>query len=65
MPMHIFRLGAEKTEAEFESNDAAIAFAQRMAREISFWDFKPGSILKVFDDDGEVLLEIPLKRQMH
>jgi hypothetical protein len=36
-----------------------------MAREISFWDFKPGSILKVFDDDGEVLLEIPLKRQMH
>ena len=65
MPMYIFRLGAEKAEAEFESNDAAIAFAQRMAREISFWDFKPGSILKVFDDDGEVLLEIPLKRQMH
>jgi hypothetical protein len=65
MPMNIFRLGAEKAEAEFESNDAAIAFAQRMAHEISFWDFEPGSILEVFDDDGDVLLEIPLRRPMH
>jgi hypothetical protein len=65
IPMHTFRFGAEKAEGEFESNDAAIAFAQRMAREMSFWDFEPGSILRVLDDGGDVLLEIPLKRAMH
>jgi hypothetical protein len=32
---HIFRVGTERVEADFESNDAGIAFARRMAREIS------------------------------
>jgi hypothetical protein len=60
-----FLLGRDRAELDFTSNDAAIAFAHRMARELSFWDLEPGSVLQVLDEDGDVVAEIAVSRPVH
>lgn len=60
-----FTCGVHRAELDFKDEATAIAFAQQMARKMTFWGFDVGVLLTVADSNGEVIATMRVKRPMH